>query len=39
VSEFQTEIRWIIAMALFFVERDVIIDTMFALIDIVFSLL
>jgi hypothetical protein len=31
----QHELRWMIALALFFLERDLILDTMFALIEIV----
>lgn len=39
VSNLQNEVRWIIALTLFFLERDLIIDTMFALLEIVFNFL
>jgi hypothetical protein len=35
----QHEVRWIIALILFFLERDLILDTMFALIGVVFEVL
>jgi hypothetical protein len=33
----QHEWRWMIALALFFLERDLILDVMFALIEIVIT--
>jgi hypothetical protein len=33
----QNEVRWIVALILFFLERDLILDTMFALIEIVIT--
>jgi len=34
----QNEFRWVIALAFFFLERDLILDTMFALIQIALRL-
>jgi hypothetical protein len=38
MSHLQNEWRWVIALALFFLERDLILETMFALIEIVIRL-
>ncbi len=38
MSNLQHEWRWIIALIFFFVERDLILDTCFALIEIVLLL-
>jgi hypothetical protein len=38
MSNLQNEFRWIIALAFFFLERDLILDTCFALIEIVIRL-
>jgi len=38
MSNLQNEWRWIIALLLFFLERDLIMDVCFALIEIVIRL-
>jgi hypothetical protein len=38
MSNLQNEWRWIIALVLFFIERDMIMDLCFALIEIVIRL-
>jgi hypothetical protein len=38
MSNLQNEWRWIIALVLFFIERDMIMDLCFALIEIIIRL-
>jgi len=37
MSHLQKEIYWIVLLAMFFIERDVILDTMFAILNIIYD--
>jgi len=37
MSHLQKEVYWIVLLAMFFIERDVILDTMFAILNLVYE--
>jgi len=37
MSHLQKEVYWIVLLTMFFIERNVILDTMFAILDIIYN--
>lgn len=37
MSHLQKEVYWIVLLTMFFIERDVILDTMFAVLNLIYE--